>query len=687
MADIAKNDSSEDVRIAAVKRITDEDVLADIARNDSSDEVQIFAVKNITDDDVLVDIARNAKFWWVGYQAVHRINDKDILADFARNDPDEEIRRDAVKRISDEDVLLEIFSNDSDREVRRNALDNINDADTLKRLVLDNYGYFSVNSYSSFKRNYDNLIYESIGTGVYDDILDKLSDESVFIDLVHEKLFSDFRILLVRRLVSSDVLRDLALNDSDYRVRMEAVKNPNLCDKNAFVRILRLDINDGVRFEALRRIDDEDIPEDLVNDLNPLIRLYAYERLGNDFKEDENDVSFEDIDLTSIKTIEDENVLCTIVKNSPLAAMRKYAFDKISDEHILADLACFNGEFMNRALNRITDNALLLDIALYSTDLPMKRNAVKKIDDEEFLLKAVQNNPYNDISEYIVDTIRDESLLEIIASNNSNPFNRKAAVNKIKSQDILTRLGEIESEEVVCTAIIRKTQDKDLLEYMGLSNPCKTVRRYVASVTDDEDILYKLAFKEYEFDNRREMISKLTNEEYIYNLLKREVNGSVFNPDLEIINPEMLIDLAKNSFALHWARGYALKNIKDKSIKMDFLYCSPFCSRTPKDKSIWEGIQYNSDDLRLCLSILNDSKSDMRLIEDFLIENQISPCGELFEIIRDVTDISSIYRIVLNCKSTIVRSQFKFKLKYNTENKDEKEDDDGELRGLGALFG
>ena len=684
LADIARNNPDNGVRLAAVKKIDDDTILINIARNDNIWEVRTLALRCISDDSILTDIVMGDFEYPVRIEAIKYIRNKDALTDIAINNPDEDIRRDAVLKIHDDGVLADILRNDSDWQVRQNALENIRDANTLKTLLLENFGYFSVASYSSFKRNYDELIYESIGANVYENILNKISDESAFIDLIHEKIFSDLRILLVRRLTSPDVLRDLALNDLDYRLRLEAIKNPNLCDKKTFIKALQSDHNDAVRLESLRRIDDNDILENIINDLNPLMKLYAFERLGMDLALN-NDVAFEDIDLSSIETIEDENVLCSIVKNAPSASIRRYAFNKIKDENILANLACCNGEVMNMALNKITDNLLLLNIELYCTDPSAKRKAIKKIDDEELLLNAVQSNPYNDISAYIVDCISDESLLEIIAFNNSNPYNRKAAVNKIQSQDILIRLGEIEAEEIVCTAIVRKTRNKGLLEYIGLSNPSKTVRRYVGSVTDDDELLYKFALKEYEFDNRREMLSKLTNEEYILNLLKRESNGNVFDANIEIKNENLLIDLAKNSLSSYDAREYALKHIKDKSILIDFIYSSPFCSKNPKDDSVWEDLQYQSFDKRLCLSILADI-NDMRMIEDFLIENELFLCGELFKVRDQITEISSIYRIILNCKSEDVRKVFKSKLEYTTEY----EDDDSENRavgGLGALFG
>ena len=755
LADIARNDSSEDVRRVAVQRIHDENALIDIARNDSSEEVRWIAVEKIGgwdvfeeilgkdsngdidrgeyhhyDDGVLMDIIRNSYDYHVlkgavlgirdnnvlvevakgeflfpaSIEAIRGISDEDVLADIARNGLDSDARGVALEKIDDNDVLVDVLRNDSSVVVRSTVFEKVNDADTLQMMILENFGYFPIGGYSEFKRNLDEMIYESIGTDVYDYILDKL-DESVLTDLIHEKLFGDFRVLIVRRLTSGDVLRNLALNDLDYRVRREAVMNPNLCNSKTFAKIVKSDYNDSVRLEALRRIDDNYLLEEMTNDLSPIIRLYAFQRLAKSFDLKE-DVPFEDIDLSSIETIEDENVLYSIVKNAPSASIRRYAFNKIKDESILANIASCSAEFMNSALGKITDKNFLLNIALYSTDISAKRKAIKKIDDEQFLLKAVQDNPYTEISEYIVGRIRDESLLEIIALNNSNPYNRKAAVNKIKSQDVLTCIGETESEEVVCAAIVRKTQDKTLLEYIGLSNPCKTVRRYVESIVDDEELLYKFALNEYESDNRREIISKLTNEEYIVNLLKRESHKRVFNADFNITNTDLLIDLAKNAFSAE-VRYDVLKKIKDKSVIRDFICNSPFCSINPRDKSVWVGMRYGAYDKKLCVFLLNDPNfNDTEFIGDFLIENEFESNSDRFDlgdirtgsnsigVLADrITEISSIYRIALNCKSNEVRRLFKPKLEYprihinqHDEDYDETSEEDA-LSALAALFG
>ena len=49
-------------------------------------------------------------------------------------------------------------------------------------------------------------------------------------------------------------------------------------------------------------------------------------------------------------------------------------------------------------------------------------------------------------------------------------------------------------------------------------------------------------------------------------------------------------------------------------------------------------------------------------------------------------DIPSIYRIVLNCKSSNVRRVFKDKLKYQKSPDFDDKDEDDAPKGLGALF-
>ena len=115
LAAIAKSDMHIDVRKAAVKRLTDQRVLADIAK-DSTSYVRIAAIRKLTDQGVLADIAKSDNrqdphYCHVRVAAVKRLTNQEILIDFAKNDYQPLVRSEAVKRIADQEVLSKIANN------------------------------------------------------------------------------------------------------------------------------------------------------------------------------------------------------------------------------------------------------------------------------------------------------------------------------------------------------------------------------------------------------------------------------------------------------------------------------------------------------------------------------------------------------------------------------------------------
>lgn len=104
--------------------------------------------------------------------------------------------------------------------------------------------------------------------------------------------------------------------------------------------------------------------------------------------------------------------------------------------------------------------------------------------------------------------------------------------------------------------------------------------------------------------------------------------------------------------------------------------------------------EYYHEYLKMVIFVLAGHHfNDMKYIEEVLIQNYPYLSSDFFKL-RDKVDISSIYIIVLNCKS-FIRKEFKKKLKYNVEYKSDNDRDDDRADesssekpvGLGALFG
>jgi tetratricopeptide (TPR) repeat protein len=80
----AKNDNTSNARLAAVKKLTDQTLLADIAKNDNDSIVRLAAVKKLTDQTLLADIAKNTKDPVVRLTTVKKLDAKTVLIDIAK---------------------------------------------------------------------------------------------------------------------------------------------------------------------------------------------------------------------------------------------------------------------------------------------------------------------------------------------------------------------------------------------------------------------------------------------------------------------------------------------------------------------------------------------------------------------------------------------------------------------------
>jgi len=109
LADVAKNDKAKPVRWAAVKnkKLTDLTLLVDLAKNDKDADIRIAAAAKLEGEEqhqalaqaVFADLAKNAELWGERLDAVRKLTDQTLLADIAKNDQHDSVRRDAQQRL------------------------------------------------------------------------------------------------------------------------------------------------------------------------------------------------------------------------------------------------------------------------------------------------------------------------------------------------------------------------------------------------------------------------------------------------------------------------------------------------------------------------------------------------------------------------------------------------------------
>ena len=217
----------ENVRKEAVKKISDESVLADVAKNAPDRDVRKEAVKKIDNNSILADVAKTDSDEGIRIEAVRRIGGGSALVDVAKNALDRDVRREAVKKIDEMSVLADVAKNDSDEDVRLLAVG-------------------------------------------------KIDEMSVLVDVAKNAPDEDVRCKAVSKISDESVLIDIAKNDSDEDVRCKAVSK--ISDESVLIDIVKNDSAVNVRCTAIPKINDESILLEFINDTSDEVRKVAFRR-------------------------------------------------------------------------------------------------------------------------------------------------------------------------------------------------------------------------------------------------------------------------------------------------------------------------------------------------------------------------------------------------------------------------
>jgi hypothetical protein len=101
LLEIAKNDPHENVRAAAVEKISlkEENIFFDIIKNDSSSTVRYTAVSKINSENILIEIFTNENDTDICFEILGKIINKEFLEEVAKNHINDSIRNRANSKI------------------------------------------------------------------------------------------------------------------------------------------------------------------------------------------------------------------------------------------------------------------------------------------------------------------------------------------------------------------------------------------------------------------------------------------------------------------------------------------------------------------------------------------------------------------------------------------------------------
>jgi len=118
-ADMAINEESYFVRSEAVKKLTDQKILAHVAKNyvvkRRADDDWRTVLEKLTDQELLFDVATHAKIGAIRVYAATKLTNQllaqQIIADISQNDEDYDARRLAISELTDLSILRHLATN------------------------------------------------------------------------------------------------------------------------------------------------------------------------------------------------------------------------------------------------------------------------------------------------------------------------------------------------------------------------------------------------------------------------------------------------------------------------------------------------------------------------------------------------------------------------------------------------
>ena len=341
----------------------------------------------------------------------------------------------------------------------------------------------------------------------------------------------------------------MSLNSDDYRVRIDKIKDTK--DQELLKIIAKIDPNSKVREEAAKKITDQkDLLEIIKEELVFYVRLTIVQKItdqkilkeiaGSDdycwplreeaikgitdqdyLKEIINKELISSLRLAAVNGITDQDYLKKLVETIDCDYVKHRAVGKITDQDYLKKIVLTRHDdiqLRDGALEGITDQKILLEIAMEGGVFYNRRIAVKKITDQDYLKKIVENVDNDSLRDDAVRKITDQDYLKkLVLINKSSSNFREAALNNLEDEKTLACVALKDSSRSVRLEAVRKKKIKNqkTLAHIARHDSSSRVRFEAALQIKDSKIFYDVLAREGEFNVAAARIKRSNPHNYL----------------------------------------------------------------------------------------------------------------------------------------------------------------------------
>lgn len=352
---------------------------------------------------------------------------------------------------------------------------------------------------------------------------------------------------------------------SDSRnVKIDFIRNSN--DQDKIIDMAKNDLDWHVRRAAVENIDDEIVLKDIVsNELTSAVSIKAMERISD--KEFLYDVCLNHPDshlrLACVNRISDESLFA----DEELSSLLEKMLVNDDDFHVLKSV-CENPNLINQDA--------LIEVAKYSNDEMLQRQAVKKITDEKILTDFALNDDDVFIRREAIlnpNLVSLDVIFEIIRLDDDE-FNRIMAIYKIPDKDSLLEIIFKKSIRHRLSEIAENTyfslNDYFLNSFKNESDDYK--RQVEVNFINEGLVLEEIILNDYCDDIRCDAIKNknFTNQEILEELISSESDPKILSQVVsKIKNQDILAEFIKNHLQYSEVMVKAISKVKNMNLLRD----------------------------------------------------------------------------------------------------------------------
>lgn len=519
--DLASSDNK--VRLAAVRRLTDQSLLAKVAQGDGECSVRLAAVERLSDQVVLMKIIKGDDFCTVRNAAVQRLTDQSLIEQVILDSREPDIRKLAIGQLKNQEVLSRLISTSKEDDFRQLCVSMMTNQVQLVALAISNdcalvresaemklkcnpwseYGVW-VDAKRTVRVKDQSLLHriaiEAKNLAVRLSAVTNLTDQMFLKNIVLSEREFDLSCAAVQRITNQTALCDIVMQSGKTRSVIAYRAIENLTDKDSLSLICASNFSGYLRDSASRKLFrvsnyDEPAPLNLlgriVTDAVPKEhRAHAFEVWLPIF------VFLSQCDV--------KNALGGIDS----ATLTWERVEKSYGEYNIRAKSVY-GEKMRCTIK--TGNVAAPYIMFCETDFP---NAVN--DDVVFVYSS------GDVRKQVCSYLT-QSMVAKIAAEDDNDW-KKAAVENLVDQELIAKIGLEDVASAVRVVAVSRLTDQRLLEKLADESSDFNVYTVAVGSLTNQETLAKYALDSKKGGLRCAAVGKLSSQSLLIKIALQDVD-------------------------------------------------------------------------------------------------------------------------------------------------------------------